>query len=335
MKIHAYCFHSHSYHLAAAQASLLRKHVEGLTQITAVQGPFGLNPMTSSGETKIPNAKCIGSDRLICAPQSLLGLHQQQRFAMKRDWMWSLAASQDEEVALMLHGDILPVVSMTASSLLKGADFATRTLEGLAVWTWAAYDVQKCIHANIRFPSTVTWTVESHGEKPLNATGYDAGMLSEHDWELHAKTIGQRPAAYGKAIRFEWCNPGWLHVDKVSSSITDPISKDRWKTKMEIVRSILDYQNMDVSLDDPSESIEGLIWTPSEHSKNTALSKPPMLSHDKCVHRGEQVGKTDCKGCSGNVRIKLFACEVHGQCQRSAKEIKGAKSCVGCKDAME
>ena len=53
-----------------------------------------------------------------------------------------------------------------------------------------------------------------------------------------------------------------------------------------------------------------------------------------CANRGEESGESDCATCKGNVRIKLFACTVHGQCHRSPREVAGVKSCIGCADAQ-
>ena len=53
-----------------------------------------------------------------------------------------------------------------------------------------------------------------------------------------------------------------------------------------------------------------------------------------CVNRGEESGESDCATCKGSVRIKLFACTVHGQCHRSPRVVAGVKSCIGCADVI-
>jgi|AGTN01.2.fsa_nt_gi hypothetical protein len=33
-----------------------------------------------------------------------------------------------------------------------------------------------------------------------------------------------------------------------------------------------------------------------------------------CVHRGEQLRLQECPTCCGSVRVKVFACAIHGEC---------------------
>lgn len=51
-----------------------------------------------------------------------------------------------------------------------------------------------------------------------------------------------------------------------------------------------------------------------------------------CVHRGAETREVECKSCGGNVRIKLFACAIGGECHLSKKAVAGATACVGCLD---
>ena len=48
-----------------------------------------------------------------------------------------------------------------------------------------------------------------------------------------------------------------------------------------------------------------------------------------CAHRGNVLRTEQCQSCGGNVRFKVFTCQVHGQCTL-AKMLSGIKSCVGC-----
>lgn len=54
-----------------------------------------------------------------------------------------------------------------------------------------------------------------------------------------------------------------------------------------------------------------------------------------CIHLGEQTGETIlCDGCRGKVRIKLFACAVHGSCLPNTSKGKETTpevpKCDGC-----
>ena len=50
-----------------------------------------------------------------------------------------------------------------------------------------------------------------------------------------------------------------------------------------------------------------------------------------CIHLGAQTGERPCPSCSsGGVRVKVFACAVHGSCT-IAKNV-GAQVCAVCPD---
>lgn len=55
----------------------------------------------------------------------------------------------------------------------------------------------------------------------------------------------------------------------------------------------------------------------------------PFSAFD-CIHRGAEVGRSQCESCNGNVQVKRFACAKHGEC--SLEKDVGAKVCGGCPD---
>ena len=53
-----------------------------------------------------------------------------------------------------------------------------------------------------------------------------------------------------------------------------------------------------------------------------------------CKFRGERTNETiQCTTCNGNVRIRLFECEIHKRC--SIKKPVGFQCCWNCKDHKE
>lgn len=50
-----------------------------------------------------------------------------------------------------------------------------------------------------------------------------------------------------------------------------------------------------------------------------------------CVHLGSELRLQDCPTCRGNVRVKVFACPLHGE-TTLAKPIEGLHCCDGCWD---
>src|SRR6185369_16126307 len=48
--------------------------------------------------------------------------------------------------------------------------------------------------------------------------------------------------------------------------------------------------------------------------------KPPPPTYD-CIYRGPEVRRTKCEECTGkNVQLKVFGCEIHGECIFSNKD---------------
>ena len=50
--------------------------------------------------------------------------------------------------------------------------------------------------------------------------------------------------------------------------------------------------------------------------------------HTDCLHRGDLLETIGCETCAGNVRVKVFACSLHGRCQLSSK-LTGVSVCDG------
>lgn len=48
-----------------------------------------------------------------------------------------------------------------------------------------------------------------------------------------------------------------------------------------------------------------------------------------CRHLGAQLRLTDCPTCSGRVQVKVFACEVYGECTL-AKKVDDLGCCQTC-----
>ena len=61
------------------------------------------------------------------------------------------------------------------------------------------------------------------------------------------------------------------------------------------------------------------------------LRAEPVSMITECIHRGPQIETVGCGSCAGQVRVKVFACEVQsiGRCQIGRK-LAGVHSCDGC-----
>ena len=66
-----------------------------------------------------------------------------------------------------------------------------------------------------------------------------------------------------------------------------------------------------------------------EEDRGPGQHVPPRQK--PCRERGDQLGEEICESCRGKVRIKVFACDVHGACSLSAK-LSAIACCVTCPD---
>ncbi len=48
-----------------------------------------------------------------------------------------------------------------------------------------------------------------------------------------------------------------------------------------------------------------------------------------CIHIGDETRRVECPSCSGRVRVKIFACAVHGECA-PVKSLDGVACCRVC-----
>ncbi len=67
-----------------------------------------------------------------------------------------------------------------------------------------------------------------------------------------------------------------------------------------------------------------------------ALLEQSIAKHNKpispCRHLGsDTLRRVECPSCEGTVKLKVFACFVHGQCTQGGK-IDGIACCAGCVD---
>lgn len=67
------------------------------------------------------------------------------------------------------------------------------------------------------------------------------------------------------------------------------------------------------------------VLKPGENRECTVeFNRPDERSHRPCSHLGEQVRLEACLTCGGNVKVKVYACDVHKECT--------LKKCVTCPD---
>jgi hypothetical protein len=62
-----------------------------------------------------------------------------------------------------------------------------------------------------------------------------------------------------------------------------------------------------------------------------AATRRPRDQPLACIQRGPELRQAPCESCGSDVRIKIFACAIHGECQLDDKR-PGIPSCGVCVD---
>ena len=77
-----------------------------------------------------------------------------------------------------------------------------------------------------------------------------------------------------------------------------------------------------------------------ERAKPGSLPLAPIVAgglplvaanNSECLHRRNVARKIKCGSCKGSVRVKIFACEIKGECTL-ARAIDGIACCATCED---
>ena len=64
--------------------------------------------------------------------------------------------------------------------------------------------------------------------------------------------------------------------------------------------------------------------------RQTGTTSYPSI-RASCVSVREVLREEECPSCRGNVRIKVFRCELHGECTLSSK-LSSVRACRACPD---
>ena len=74
-------------------------------------------------------------------------------------------------------------------------------------------------------------------------------------------------------------------------------------------------------------------WFEAFESKQTVIQQISRTNIRKadCIHRKNVISERECQTCSGNVRIKVFSCELHNSCT-VRKPIEDLPCCITCED---
>jgi hypothetical protein len=73
------------------------------------------------------------------------------------------------------------------------------------------------------------------------------------------------------------------------------------------------------------------LWEQGRGPGQQTSSRTNPATRVSCQHKGELLREQKCPSCRGHVRVKVFACALHGACT-IARIVEGAACCVRCDD---
>lgn len=296
-------------HLAAFRAFL------PVSRFVVVQGPFGANAFTSAGRVRLQaeDAERLGVE-LLDAPAMVLGLSPPARIAAIMDWIWEdRFVNQDEQHAVITHGDLLPTRKMQPGDLLHGSAMATRAHRinnrTICPLTWLAADIGL-------YPS---------GVKPSTIADF---MHDTKGWDARPAFSSDIPIPdYDPSLHFEWCEPGFLHIDKLSFSTAMP---DLHARKMEAVKRIMAAMGVSVpdvgplgetlgGLENHAPRIAGILHGAAGLAKAAlGINRADDATIDRrkaacaaCEHSGRSMGVVTCSICRCALAAKTVNADEH------------------------
>jgi hypothetical protein len=207
-----YTLNSHSFDLLPLQVAAIR-HFLSPDSICVVEGPWGRDSITSAGILRLTDeaAKLLSVDRLT-VNEVIAGLLTLTRIeAIFRYVYEHHRIVHPGQPCIIMHGDLLPIKTMTVESLLDGQQWAGR------IW-------------DITMPRpTYTWiAISDFNEFPSGEVIGDKWG----DYSFRAYTADRRLDG------MEDCQPGFIHIDKQMFS-DQPAYAPLWHERVESVGMML------------------------------------------------------------------------------------------------
>lgn len=193
-------FHSHDLRMLPYQVAAFRKFLP-VEKFTVILGPFGKNPTTSGGSVRPAEGEAsrLGIE-VLNAPESFAGLPFNQRLRGLLTW----AEAQTTGERLIGHGDLFPLGPMTLAMLTEGRPAAGR------------------VHSTGE--PTLTWFALAEG-----------ATLPELDVAIDPQAFRGWGAERRGDLGFEYCKPGFLHADKLTTATWGNGFAERFNLKLSAI----------------------------------------------------------------------------------------------------
>ena len=260
---------SHHTCLLEKQIELIKKNISEDIEVFLIVGPYGGNNMTSSGNRVISTevADSLGAE-LIHAPGVLSGIKPGKRYQAFLTWFLEEVLMPEEGLCLYLHSDCLPVRPMNINDLMDGNDMASRVInipnrEGLdyVYPTWMLIDMSKNPNFHdVDFSKITNMLVDEGKWKNVTHKGWGVTRMKIADME---EQMGDS-FGYTDNLGFEWCTPGWLHVDKTTST-----NEKTWNKKIDVLNKVFNTKFV--------ELVEETLDLPNPGIKSLGPIKPPRI----------------------------------------------------------
>lgn len=82
------------------------------------------------------------------------------------------------------------------------------------------------------------------------------------------------------------------------------------------------------------DKVSGVTTAPKKRKASWVSAPIERVKRKTCSHLGSDLGKlVECNTCKGKVQLKVFFCDVHGECTQG-KKAQGLPCCENCKDRV-
>jgi hypothetical protein len=244
------------------QVAAFRKYAQGISRIVVAQGPFDTDNDTAISPT---TANALGVE-LLTVPGAMSTIPYGQRFPAIYNYLFNQAP--EGELAFACHGDLFPTAEFHVEQLLDGHVTAGRGHLATGIkaydWTWVA-----CQPAHLQRNRCI----QLHMPDDRDAHPWEAYKLQPHALPPAIQSIDE---LYTEPNTFEWCEPLFLHVDKMRGSNSDP-------------NIVLKTACVD-RLFGPCEPLACEVATVNVDGELAAFEPPPPIAFDlKQMHGGQRV----------------------------------------------
>ncbi len=255
--------HSHDLRLLPYQVAAFRRFAS-VEKFTAIVGPFGMNATTSAGSVRLAEG---AADRLgievLNAPESFAGLPFNLRLRELLTW----AEAQTTGERFIGHGDLLPLAPMTLATLTEGKPTAGR------------------VHSTGE--PALTWFALAEGK-----------TLPEFDVPIDPQEFRDWGAERRGDLGFEYCAPGFLHADKLTTATWGNGFAERFNLKLSAVADEL--RAVGVKDVEPLE-VEQLTGLPNHAPRLGTATKPSAFAmRPQAAADDKGCGCSKNKGSNGN-----------------------------------